>query len=62
MGNEHSKFGVTCKELEDDLEIYGRGVDISAVKGGIYCYDDHRFAMSFSVLAIVAPSGTLIEE
>lgn len=62
MYDQLAKFGVTCRELDDGIEIDGRGMEISAPKHSIHCYDDHRVAMSFSVLATVAPRGTLIEE
>lgn len=62
MYDELAKFGVTCRELEDGIEIDGRGLDLKQVQGSIHCYDDHRVAMSFSVLASIAPHATLIEE
>ncbi|GAB7355363.1 hypothetical protein MBLNU459_g5888t1 [Dothideomycetes sp. NU459] len=63
MYDELAKFGVTCRELEDGIEIDGRGFDLQEVKGaGIHCYDDHRVAMSFSVLAAMVPHSTLIQE
>lgn len=62
MYDELAKFGVTCRELEDGIEIDGKGMDISAARQSVHCYDDHRVAMSFSVLAAVAPNGTTIEE
>jgi pentafunctional AROM polypeptide len=63
MRVELAKFGVTCRELEDGIEIDGIGVDgLRQAKEGIHCYDDHRVAMSFSVLGCVAPDGTLILE
>ncbi|OXV11240.1 hypothetical protein Egran_00997 [Elaphomyces granulatus] len=63
MKDELSKFGVVCREHEDGLEIDGR--DRSTLlypDEGIFCYDDHRVAFSFSVLALVAPWPTLILE
>ena len=62
MHDELVKFGVSCRELDDGIEIDGRGVDIKEARGGVHCYDDHRVAMSFSVLATVAPIETLILE
>ncbi|KAL1297789.1 hypothetical protein AAFC00_006325 [Neodothiora populina] len=62
MKDELAKFGVTCRELEDGIEIDGRGLDLKPVEGGIHCYDDHRVAMSFSVIASIAPHPTLILE
>ncbi|KAF2718289.1 AROM pentafunctional protein, ARO1 [Polychaeton citri CBS 116435] len=62
MRVELAKFGVICRELDDGIEIDGRGLDIEKAKGSIHSYDDHRVAMSFSVLAAVAPEGTEIEQ
>jgi pentafunctional AROM polypeptide len=57
-----AKYGVTCRELDDGIEIDGRGFDLQEPKGGIHCYDDHRIAMSFSVLSVAAPYPSLILE
>jgi pentafunctional AROM polypeptide len=62
MHDELAKFGVVCRELEDGIEIDGRGLEIEAASTGIDCYDDHRVAMSFGVLGVVAPKQTLILE
>ncbi|USW49088.1 Putative pentafunctional AroM protein [Septoria linicola] len=62
MIDELAKFGVTCRELDDGIEIDGVGNTIRAPNSPIHCYDDHRVAMSFSVLATVAPTGTLVLE
>ena len=62
MYDELAKFGVKCRELDDGIEIDGRGLGIKEARGGVHCYDDHRVAMSFSVLATVAPIETLILE
>ncbi|KAF5860448.1 3-dehydroquinate dehydratase (3-dehydroquinase) [Aspergillus alliaceus] len=63
MKDELAKFGVVCREHDDGLEI--DGVDRTALRqpaGGIFCYDDHRVAFSFSVLSLVTPQSTLILE
>lgn len=63
MKNELAKFGVTCRELEDGIEI--DGIDSTALqqpRDGVDCYDDHRVAMSFSVFSLVAPQPTMIRE
>lgn len=63
MKDELAKFGVACREHEDGLEI--DGIDRSHLRqpaAGIFCYDDHRVAFSFSVLSLVAPHPTLILE
>ncbi|KAL8736932.1 MAG: hypothetical protein Q9181_002197, partial [Wetmoreana brouardii] len=63
MKDELAKFGVTCRELPDGIEIDGRPyTDLSKPPDGVHCYDDHRVAMSFSVLGTIAPHGTLIQE
>lgn len=63
MKDELAKFGVTCRELPDGIEIDGVSyTDLQEPHGGVHCYDDHRVAMSFSVLAAVAPHSTLIQE
>ncbi|OAP63161.1 3-phosphoshikimate 1-carboxyvinyltransferase [Fonsecaea erecta] len=63
MEDELAKFGVTCRQFDDGIEV--DGVDRTQLKqpqGGVHCYDDHRVAMSFSVLALAAPQPTLILE
>lgn len=63
MKDELAKFGVTCRELPDGIEVDGIPYTVlSKPLGGVHCYDDHRVAMSFSVLGTVAPHGTLIQE
>ncbi|KIJ62224.1 hypothetical protein HYDPIDRAFT_182819 [Hydnomerulius pinastri MD-312] len=61
MMDQLAKFGIKTTELPDGLEIHGR--PLSSLKNGasIHCYDDHRVAMAFSVLATVV-DGTIIEE
>ncbi|KAH2202348.1 hypothetical protein KXV50_003039 [Aspergillus fumigatus] len=63
MHDELAKFGVVCREHDDGLEI--DGIDRSTLRqpaGGVFCYDDHRVAFSFSVLSLIAPKPTLILE
>ncbi|KAK2738339.1 3-dehydroquinate dehydratase (3-dehydroquinase) [Myotisia sp. PD_48] len=63
MKDELAKFGVTCREHEDGIEI--DGIKRSSLKvpvHGVYCYDDHRVAMSFSVLSLATSHPTLILE
>ncbi|KAK4987745.1 3-dehydroquinate dehydratase (3-dehydroquinase) [Elasticomyces elasticus] len=62
MKDELAKFGVECRELDDGIEIVGRGFDLTEATSGVHCYDDHRVAMSFSCLASVAPHPTIILE
>lgn len=62
MEDELAKFGVTCRQFDDGIEVDGRGYELDAPKVGIHCYDDHRVAMSFAVLSLVAPEPVLILE
>ena len=63
MKDELAKFGVFCEELPDGIEVHGVKIeDLGNAQGGINCYDDHRVAMSFSVLAQASSHKTLIEE
>ncbi|CAG8605737.1 10518_t:CDS:2, partial [Diversispora eburnea] len=61
MIDELTKFGVEASELSDGIQIHGTRIE--SLKGpaeGVHCYDDHRIAMSFSVLGCVVPNGTII--
>lgn len=66
MVDELSKFGVSANELPDGIEIHG--IDYKILKtpsiedGGVKTYDDHRVAMSFSLLAGMCPEPVLITE
>lgn len=63
MKDQLAKFGVVCRELDDGIEIDGIcHSNLQKVVGGVECYDDHRVAMSFSVLGVIAPHPTLICE
>jgi len=63
MKEQLSKFGVDSVELDDGIEIDGKEFNsLATPTSGVYCYDDHRIAMSFSVLAVAAPSPVLILE
>lgn len=61
-----AKFGVKTKELEDGLQIFG--VEIDSLKSptiesrGITTYDDHRVAMSFSLISGLSKEPVLIQE
>lgn len=61
-----AKFGVQTKELEDGLQVFG--VDLKDLKTptiesrGIVTYDDHRVAMSFSLISGLAKNPVLIQE
>lgn len=67
MIHELHKFGVTkSSELPDGLTIVGTGLEglkdpaRDHLGDGIDTYDDHRIAMSFSLLAAVTPGKTLV--
>ena len=61
MQVELTKCGVTCRELDDGIEIEGAG-GVSKLRGAIIqCHDDHRIAMSFGVLGCLLP-GLIITE
>ncbi|KKA29878.1 hypothetical protein TD95_003439 [Thielaviopsis punctulata] len=63
MRTQLAKFGVTCVELDDGIQVQGRPLaELQTPETSVYCYDDHRVAMSFSVLALVAPKPVLILE
>lgn len=58
-----AKFGVQSGELEDGIEISGKPyTEITEPKGGVFCYDDHRVAMSFSVLSVLSPNPVVVLE
>ncbi|KAH8888162.1 Pentafunctional AroM protein [Thozetella sp. PMI_491] len=63
MKDQLVKFGVHCSELEDGIEVTGKPhTKLLEPAGGIFCYDDHRVAMSFGVLSLVSPHPVLILE
>lgn len=58
-----AKFGVKCDELDDGIEINGRPHTLlEKPQSEIHSYDDHRVAMSFSVLSVISPHSTQISE
>ncbi|MCJ1479753.1 3-dehydroquinate dehydratase (3-dehydroquinase) [Lambiella insularis] len=63
MKDELAKFGVTCRELESGIEVDGtKPSHITQPPEGVECYDDHRVAMSFSVLALALSKPTIIRD
>lgn len=65
MEDELKKFGITAKGFDDGIEIWGRKpAELSVGRDeAIDSYDDHRVAMSFSLLAgMVKQSGVRILE
>ncbi|KAK7062558.1 hypothetical protein VNI00_000046 [Paramarasmius palmivorus] len=61
MIDELAKFGVATNELDDGLEVIGKPINELKHGVSVHCYDDHRVAMAFSVLASVVPN-TVLEE
>lgn len=59
-------FGVPTRELSDGLMVEGVGVaGLRVPPNGVECFDDHRVAMSFSLLAAMVPEnpeGVLIHD
>ncbi|KAK0551008.1 hypothetical protein OC845_002363 [Tilletia horrida] len=65
MRDQLAKFGVKTDEFSDGMEVWGLAPSslLPADKvGGIYCYDDHRVAMAFSILAVATPKGAADSE
>ncbi|KAK0103575.1 3-dehydroquinate dehydratase (3-dehydroquinase) [Cadophora gregata] len=63
MKTQLANFGVECRELDDGIEVDGRPIStLNSPRDGVYCYDDHRVAMSFSVLSVATPEPVLITE
>lgn len=67
MIEQIGRLGIHASELADGIQVHGR--PRSQLKlpspNGIKCYDDHRIAMSFSVLACAYPTdmaGIIITE
>ncbi|KAG7699323.1 hypothetical protein KL930_004675 [Ogataea haglerorum] len=64
MRTQLAKFGVKAEELDDGIQIYG--IDYRDLKTpekpGVYPYDDHRVAMSFSLLAGFCKDPVIIQE
>ncbi|KAI6129330.1 EPSP synthase-domain-containing protein [Pisolithus croceorrhizus] len=61
MMDQLAKFGISTRELPDGLEVYGRPLSQLTRGASVHCYDDHRVAMAFAVLATVV-DGTILEE
>lgn len=63
MKDELAKFGIECRELDDGIEIHGKSLsELGPPSTAIHCYDDHRVAMSLSVLSLASPSPVVITE
>ncbi|SCU86173.1 LANO_0C06986g1_1 [Lachancea nothofagi CBS 11611] len=58
MVTELAKFGVKANELPDGIQVHGlNSLSELKVPESIDSYDDHRVAMSFSLLAGMVPSS-----
>ncbi|KAI9331542.1 EPSP synthase-domain-containing protein [Zopfochytrium polystomum] len=62
MVEQLARFGVRAGELPDGIEVHGSAQGKAALRApesgqGVKCYDDHRIAMSFSVLACAMPGS-----
>ncbi|KAJ1930229.1 3-dehydroquinate dehydratase (3-dehydroquinase) [Tieghemiomyces parasiticus] len=63
MVEELGRFGVQASELPDGIQIHGRPfAQLRGPATGVHCHDDHRVAMSFSVLGCAVPGATNIQE
>ncbi|SCV70708.1 BQ2448_3470 [Microbotryum intermedium] len=63
MRTQLAKFGVETDEFEDGIEILGIEPKHLKAEASVHCYDDHRVAMAFSVLAACPTAhGAIIEE
>eukprot|EP01061_Rhynchopus_euleeides_P046823 TRINITY_DN9073_c0_g3_i2.p1 TRINITY_DN9073_c0_g3~~TRINITY_DN9073_c0_g3_i2.p1 ORF type:complete len:1550 (+),score=597.62 TRINITY_DN9073_c0_g3_i2:119-4651(+) len=60
MITEFAKIGVQCNELPDGLEIVGTTPD-KLRPADIFCYKDHRIAMSFAILGLAVPGVTILD-
>ncbi|RPA79450.1 Pentafunctional AroM protein [Ascobolus immersus RN42] len=63
MVHELAKFGVVAGELEDGIWIEGTPyTSLKTPEGGVDTYDDHRVAMSFSIISLIAPEPVIIQD
>ena len=61
MVTELAKFGVIARGFADGIEIQGKLIqDLKIPSAGIFCYDDHRVAMSFSLLSTIVKEPVLL--
>ncbi|OCF35426.1 pentafunctional AROM polypeptide [Kwoniella heveanensis BCC8398] len=61
MRDQLAKFGVETDEFDDGIIVIGQSHSSLTRGASIHCYDDHRVAMAFSVLACIIEK-TIIEE
>ncbi|KAJ1741988.1 3-dehydroquinate dehydratase (3-dehydroquinase) [Coemansia sp. RSA 1086] len=62
MCAELARFGVEAENHPDGIDVHARSIAELKDMPSIHCYDDHRVAMSLSILACVAPGGAEIRE
>ncbi|KAF9870555.1 hypothetical protein CkaCkLH20_12045 [Colletotrichum karsti] len=63
MREQLAKFGVETDEFDDGIIVTGRPYqNLQQPAEGVFCYDDHRVAMSFSVLSTISPKPVTILE
>ncbi|GAA5985323.1 hypothetical protein JCM11641_005394 [Rhodosporidiobolus odoratus] len=63
MRTQLAKFGVETNELEDGIEVFGTKPEQLRAGASVHCFDDHRVAMAFSVLAACPGAhGAVLEE
>ncbi len=59
MNKNLNRLGVKTKELDDGIEIYGRGaINGAHVKG----YDDHRIIMAMAIAGLYADNPIIIDD
>ncbi|WWC90083.1 pentafunctional AROM polypeptide [Kwoniella dendrophila CBS 6074] len=61
MRDQLAKFGVETDEFDDGIIVIGKSAKSLNRGASVHCYDDHRVAMAFSVLACIIEK-TIIEE
>jgi pentafunctional AROM polypeptide len=63
VATQLAKFGVKVDQLPDGLVIHGQNPNqLYAPSDSVHCYDDHRVAMSFSILAVGIKKEVVIAE
>ncbi|GAA5914631.1 hypothetical protein JCM8208_002097 [Rhodotorula glutinis] len=63
MRTQLAKFGVDTNELADGIEVFGIKPEQLRAGASVHCFDDHRVAMAFSVLAACPGAhGAVLEE
>ena len=60
MVTELRKLGVHAQETDDGIDIHSKSFASMRQSQPIYCYGDHRIAMSFAILSCRIPGGLTI--